>query len=575
MTDPRESIHTAPQVLIVGAGPVGLTLAIDLGRRGVRCMLIEEQADPRKLPKMERVNARSMEMYRRLGLADAIRAAGAPDSARMDSLITVSMAEAPLVRLAYPSAGEAKKAIAACTDGTLPAEPAHLVSQYTLEPLLMEVARKTPNVSVRTGCALRAFSQDEKSVTANLELANGSKETVRAEYMVGTDGGRSTVRRGLGIPLQGDGNLAKKNQVFVHCERLWETYAYPQARMIFFTNADQSILSLQDSLKHFVFHTSCWGNHDELRAQIRDTLRIPVEFEILSTTGWTLHLLLAERYMEKRILIAGDACHLVIPTGGLGLNTGIGDAIDLSWKLAATLQGWGGPELLPSYALERRAVGKRNIEGSRYAAQGQISWRSAVRPNLGEDTPEGRGVRAAVAHLANVEQRKTHEQVGTELGYRYDTSPLICPEEQDEGPWPPDVKDFYIPTSRPGARLPHMWMKNGRAVQDSIGSGYTLLKLGGSSADTSLLEGAVRDRGAPLDVLALNDPGLRDIYGRDLLLLRPDLHVCWRGNRPPSDPKMVVDVVTGWQVGPLAEKVNEAVDAAPAPAARQSAKMDW
>lgn len=560
----------APQVLIVGAGPVGLTLAIDLGRRGVRCLLLEEQSEPRKLPKMERVNARSMEMYRRLGLADAIRAAGAPETARMDSLIAVSMAEAPLVRLAYPSAGEAKLAIAACTDGTLPLEPAHLVSQYTLEPLLMEVARDTPNVRVRTGCALRTFSQDERGVTAEVELANGGKETLRASYMVGTDGGRSTVRKGLGISLVGDGNLAKKNQVFVHCEKLWETYAYPQARMIFFTNQDQSILSLQDSLRHFVFHTSCWGSEDELRAQIRDTLKLAVDFEILSTTAWTLHLLLAERYMDRRVLLAGDSVHLVIPTGGLGLNTGIGDAFDLSWKLAATLQGWGGPILLPSYDQERRATGKRNIEGSRYAAQGQIAWRSAVRPNLSEDTPEGRGVRAAVTQLASIEQRKTHEQVGTELGYRYDSSPIICPDEPDIGPWPPDVKDLYIPTSRPGARLPHMWLEDGKALQDRIEGGYTLLRLRDGAADTNALEGALRDLGAPLQVLELRDARLRDVYGRDLLLLRPDLHVCWRGDQAPGDPKKIAAIVTGWQAGPLVRK-----EVAAAPAAQQPAKMSW
>lgn len=563
--------NASPQVLIAGAGPVGLTLAIDLARRGVRCLLIEEQADPRKLPKMERLNARSMEMYRRLGLADRIRKAGAPGWARMDSGIAISMAEPPLVRLEYPSSDEAKKAIAACTDGTLPAEPAHLVSQYTLEPLLMDVARNTPNLEVRTGCALRSFAQDEEGVSARLELVNGAKETLRAAYLVGTDGGRSTVRKGLGFALQGDGDLAKKNQVFVHCPKIWDVYKYPPFRMLFFPNQDMSVFSLQDSLRHFVFHTSCWGDRDELRAMIRNTLKLEVEFEILATTGWTLHLLLAEHFMDRRVLLAGDSTHLVIPTGGLGLNTGIADAIDLSWKLAAAVQGWGGPYLLPSYEQERRAIGKRNIEGSRYSAQGQITWRSAVRPNIGDDTPEGRGVRAAVTKIASIEQRKTHEQVGTELGYRYDASPLICPDEADTGPWPPDIKDFYIPTSRPGARLPHLWMKDGSAVQDKIDIGYTLLKLHGSH-DTGSLERALREKGTPLQVLEPREPHLREMYGGDLLLLRPDMHVCWRGNQPPADPRKVAAIVTGWQAGPLTPKE----EAPPPPAAaKQPAKMNW
>ncbi|MFM9884130.1 MAG: FAD-dependent monooxygenase [Burkholderiales bacterium] len=545
------------QVLIVGAGPVGLTLAIDLGRRGIRCLLIEEQSEPRKLPKMERVNARSMEMYRRLGLADAIRKAGAPETVRMDSMITTTMAEAPLVRLVYPSAGEAKRAAAECRDGTLPVEPAHLVSQYTLEPLLMATAMNTPNVTVWKGCALRTFSQDAQGVDANVEHTGGEKQadekragekqTIRAAYMVGTDGGRSTVRKGLGIPLVGDGGLAKKNQVFVRSDRLWEAYQYPQARMIFFTNEDQSILSLQDSLNHFVFHTSCWGDEAELLQIIRKTIALPVDFKILSTTGWTLHLLVAERYMDRRVLIAGDSAHLVIPTGGLGLNTGIADAIDLSWKLAGTLQGWGGPHLLRSYEIERHAVGQRNTEGSRYAAQGQMTWRAVVRPNIAEDTPEGRGVKAAVIRTSSVEQRKTHEQVGTEQGYRYESSPIICSEG---GTWPPDVKEVYIPTSRSGARLPHMWLQDGRALQDRLGDGYTLLKLRSGADDASALVQALRATGAPLQIVEVDEPRLREFYGRDLLLLRPDLHICWRGDRGPADPSLVAAIVTGRQASP-------------------------
>ncbi len=536
----------AAQVLVVGAGPVGLTLAIDLGQRGIRCLLIEAQSEPRKLPKMERLNARSMEIYRRLGLADTLRQAGAPETARMDVLVTTSMRDEPLVRFDYGSAADAREAIAACRDGTLPLEAAHLISQYTLEPLLLEAARNTPNVDVRLGCTLLSFEQDDEGVSALVEHADGTRETLRTHYLVGTDGGRSTVRKALGIALQGDGGLAKKNQVFVRCDKLWEACPHPQSRMVLFTNADQSILSLQDSLRHFVFHTSCWGTEEELRAQIRDTLKLDVEFEILSTTEWTLHLLLAERYMDKRVLLAGDAVHLVIPTGGLGLNTGIGDAIDLSWKLAATLHGQAGPWLLPSYEAERRGVGLRNVAASRYAVMGQVAWRSAVRPNIADDTPEGRGVRAAVTRLANVEQRKTHEQIGTEMGYRYEASPVVCTEE---GVSPPDVREVYIPTARPGARLPHMWLADGSAVQDRVAPGYCLLRLH-PEADTSALERAFADLKIPLQVLTLDEAPLRSIYGANLLLLRPDLHVTWRGDALPPDARRVAAIATGREAHP-------------------------
>lgn len=536
------SNESRTQVLIVGAGPVGLTLAIDLGRRGVQAILIEAQDEPRKLPKMERCNARSMEIYRRLGLADRIRAESAPASARMDVVITASMVEQPFVRLNYPSVAEQREAIAACTDASLPLEPAQLVSQYTLEPFLMREALRTPGVTVRTGCALQTFTQDANGVTAQVELTNGRRETIQARYMAGTDGGRSTVRKQLGIALEGDGGLARKNQVFVRCDRLWEACPFPQGRMYFFTNEDQSILSLQDSLKHFVFHTSCWGDHDELRQVIRDTLRLPVDFEILATTGWNLHQLVAERFMDRRVFLAGDSVHLVVPTGGLGLNTGIGDAIDLSWKLAGTLAGWGGPNLLASYEIERHAVGLRAREGSRYASAGQLAWRAMVRPSVRDDTPEGRGVRAAIARLGATEQRKTHEMVGTELGYRYESSPLTVSEP---GIAPPDPKETYIPTSRPGARLPHMWLADRTALHDRLGQGYSLLKLRRDAADSSPLERAMSETGAPFATHEFDESRLREIYGADLLLLRPDLHICWRGDALPEDPKPLALNATG------------------------------
>jgi hypothetical protein len=330
--------------------------------------------------------------------------------------------------------------------------------------------------------------------------------------------------------------------VFFRCDEFFKVCPSLQARMYFFCNLDESIITVQDDLKHFSFHTSCWGDEAELRAMMDATINLPVEYEILAANGWTLHLLMAERLMDRRVFIAGDAAHLVIPAGGLGLNTGIGDAYDLAWKLAGRLGGWGGSKLLDGYEAERLPVGQRNVEASRYATQGQLAWRAAVRSYIGDDTPEGRGTQHAVVRLASVEQRKTHEMVGTELGYRYSDSPLICAEP---GEWPPDIREIYIPTSRPGARLPHMWLSDGAALHDRIDNGYTLLRLNGNAADTGAFEREMRAFGAPLDVLAFDEPALREIYERDFLLVRPDLHVAWRGDAPPDDPKRVAAAVTG------------------------------
>jgi hypothetical protein len=252
-------------------------------------------------------------------------------------------------------------------------------------------------------------------------------------------------------------------------------------------------------------------------------------FEMLSVNEWTQHLLCADRYADGRVFIAGDAAHLLIPTGGLGMNTGVGDATDLAWKLAATLAGWGGPHLLRSYEAERRPISLRNIEASGAAMAGRESWRAAT-------------TLAEMAQRFDVEQRKVTEILGIEAGYQYVDSPIVAAEA---GERPDPNNRAYVPTTWPGARLPHVWLDDGSALHDRIGSGYTLLRLGGTQADTSALVSAVHVTGAPLDVLDVADAPVRELYGRDLVLVRPDLHVAWRGDEAPSDPVGLAARVTG------------------------------
>src|SRR2546427_516861 len=414
------------QVLVVGGGPVGLTLAIDLGRRGVRCTLIEQKQAPQFLPKMERCNARTMEIFRRMGIADKVRAAGLRGDIPMDVFIILSLAEPPLLHLPYPSVKRARAEIRACSDGSMPLEPYQLISQ--------------------------------------------------------------------------------------------------------------------DSTKHFTLHAVV-EKDDDMKAMFERTVAIPVKYEMLTCAPWRQNLVLADRYRDGRVFLAGDAVHLVIPTGGLGMNSGVGDAIDLSWKLAATLQGWGGPALLDSYDSERRQVGERNVGASRYASLGRRKWHAQYRPNIRENTPEGAATRENLVRVASVEQPKSNEMIGAELGYRYVDSPIVCAI-----PGGPEHRfRVYEPSTWPGARLPHVWLADGTPMQDHIPyEGYTLLRLGRTNADTSALEKALRASGAPLAVLDMPDDAPRQAYGHDLLLLRPDLHVAWRGNRPPEDPGNVAATVTGY-----------------------------
>jgi hypothetical protein len=277
---------------------------------------------------------------------------------------------------------------------------------------------------------------------------------------------------------------------------------------------------------------------EDMAAQFEKTIALPLKYEMLYVGRWRQNLLLAEHYGQGRVFLAGDAVHLVIPTGGLGMNSGVGDAIDLSWKLAATLQGWGGPRLLASYEIERRQVGSRNVAASRFASQGRRKWRSMYRPDI-RDNPQ---TRANLARVAREEQPKSNEMIGAELGYRYEGSPLIWPE-----PGEPPAHDFreYRPGTWPGTRLPHVWLKDGTGVQDRIGYdlGFTLLRF--SNEDTDGLAKAFASLRAPFRVLDLRDERARALYGCDLILLRPDMHIAWRGNQIPEEPPRLARMASG------------------------------
>jgi 2-polyprenyl-6-methoxyphenol hydroxylase-like FAD-dependent oxidoreductase len=534
---------TETQVLIVGAGPVGLTLALDLGRRGVRCTLIERNATSIQLPKMERCNARTMEIYRRLGISERARDAGLPRNAPMDVFLALSMTSPPLAHLPCPSVAEATAEIAARNDGGL-LEPYQLISQYTLEPLLRSIVETLPSVNVRFACELISFTQDASSVSAVVQSNGAAEETIRAAYLVGCDGGSSTVRKQLGIRLEGEGNIRKLRQALFRCDDLYERIPMGKGRHYHIADGPLfPFIILQDSTRHWTLHAAA-SSDAEMAEIFKKSLAMPLDFEMLSVNEWTQHLLCAERYAEGRVFIAGDAAHLVIPTGGLGMNTGVGDAVDLSWKLAATLAGWGGEQLLASYDAERRQIGLRNVKASRAAMTGRLGWRAAYHPKVRDNTPEGAATRARMAALFDVEQRKVTEISGIEAGYRYVDSPIVWPEPGD-GPDPDNPR--YLPTTWPGARLPHVWLSDGAALHDRLGLGYSLLRLGGSQADTSSLEQSFREIHAPLEVLDVAGERPRNIYQYDLLLVRPDLHVAWRGNQLPQNAAKIAMVATGHQ----------------------------
>lgn len=533
---------TDTQVLIIGAGPVGLTLAIALGHRGVNCTLLERNDAPSGLPKMERCNARTMEIYRRLGISDQVRQAGFPQNAPMDVFIVTSLVEEPILRLPYGSVNELKADIAAHNDGTRTLEPYQLISQYTLEPLLKKIAEQDPHITVRFGCEFTRFEDHGDHVSGFFRRSEeGEEQELTARYLVGCDGGSSPVRKQLGIKLRGDGNLLTLRQALFRCDDLYERIPIGKGRHYHVADGQSGFIIVQDDTRHFTLHAVTEHDSDMPRL-FEQIVGMPIEYETLYIGEWTQHLLLADEYARGNVFIAGDAAHLVIPTGGLGMNTGVGDAADLSWKLAATLEGWGGPQLLASYDTERRQIGARNVAASKRANAGRRSWRAAWCPEIREGSEKGRAARENLARIADREQRKTNEILGIEAGYRYIDSPLIWPEP-GTGPDPDNTQ--YSPTTWPGARIPHVWLKDGSALHDHLGFGFTLLGVAGDAPDTGELESAFGALGVPLDVVLLDEPDAHAVYDCSFLLLRPDLHIVWRGERLPHQAMRIAHLAAG------------------------------
>ena len=529
------------QVLVVGAGPVGLTLAIDLGKRGIRCTVIDKNDAPLGYPKMERCNPRTMEIFRRLDLADTVRAAGYPSDWPMDSYLVLDLMRPPLMRMAYPSVAEAKAKRDATNDGTMPLEPYQIISQYTLEPLLKSEAEKIPNVAVKFGHEFESFATDTNGVTARIRKTNGELVSIRAQYLVGCDGGSSPVRKQLGFKMEGQPSIREMRQALFHCPDLYEKVRAPRARHYHRIDDHWTLMIVQDSRKDFTIHAVVEKDED-MAALFEKIVGTPVKYEMLHCAKWMQRLLLSERYAQGPVFLAGDACHLVIPTGGLGMNTGVGDAADIAWKLAAMLKCWGGPKLLDSYEEERRPVGARNVKASGAGTAGRLKWRDAYRPGIEDETPEGKAALANLLNIARDEAPKSFRVIGAELGYRYAGSPVIC----DEPGGPEQIVDRYEPTTWPGARLPHVWLKPGKtSVHDLIKDGFTLLRLDNGKDDVSGLKKAFRAIGAPFSVLDLDDEVSRRVYGFDYLLVRPDLHVAWRSNSLPENPDKVARIVTG------------------------------
>jgi 2-polyprenyl-6-methoxyphenol hydroxylase-like FAD-dependent oxidoreductase len=536
-------VHTP--ILIVGAGPVGLALAGDLGWRGIACTLIEKGDGAIEQPKMDLVGIRTMEFCRRWGIADWVRDAPYPGDYPQDYVFLTSLNGYELGREPFPG-----RAFEACPPES--PQKRERVPQDMFDPILQRFARSFPHVTLRYRCELTGYEERADGVQATVRDARtGASETITADYLAGTDGGASTVRETAGIGMSGNPALTYTTNVIFRCAGFPSLHDKGRGYRFIFIGPEGTWLTIVAVNGADRFRMSIVGTPDQvehtdadIRAALRRAMGRDFDYEILSVMRWVRRELVADSFGTGRVFIAGDAAHLMSPTGALGMNSGIQDAVDLGWKLEARLRGWGGPELLRSYGIERRPVALRNVAASSANLRRMVSTRSErpPPPEIFQDGPAADAMRKDYGDWFTAAMRHEWFMNGFHLGYRYDGSPIVVP---DGTPAPPDETSAYTQTARPGARAPHVWLADGRSTLDLYGRGFVLLRLGRDAPGSEGIVAAARSRGMPLTVVALHEPAVCDAYQRRLVLVRPDGHVAWRDDAEPGDPSALIDVVRG------------------------------
>jgi 2-polyprenyl-6-methoxyphenol hydroxylase-like FAD-dependent oxidoreductase len=539
-------------VVIVGGGPVGLVLAVDLALRGVRTVVLESAETSRSFPKGNTHNARTMEHYRRLGVADAIREVGLPADYPTDVGYFTTLGGHELARIRMPSSREKLAQAEAAGPLDQVPEPIHRANQMYVEAILADRAAELEAIELRQGWRCTGFSDRGDAVEVGAERTDaGAHVALTCDHLIGCDGGQSLVRRALGIRYEGEGTLDQPffggAMVSTHLRipGFYDRVAAAPCWQYWIVNPDcRTLLYALDGADEFLLQTRPGQGEDEpsdetVMRLVRRSAGFELDVELVGHGMWTAgQALVADSFGSGRVFLCGDAAHLFTPTGGFGMNTGIDDAANLAWKLAAAAQGWGGPELLASYEAERRPIAIRNTGAAHRLARnvGDVP----MSPDLEEDSEAGAAARAeAGAFLAGFGEE--FASLGIQLGARYDGSPLVVPDGTEP---PPDDPAVYVPASCPGGRAPHVRLADGTSLFDRLDAGFTLLCLAGTGNAARDLEAEARDRGVPFSLVEVGDAVARELYPRDYTLIRPDRHVAWRGDSLPG-PSGLLDRVTG------------------------------
>jgi 2-polyprenyl-6-methoxyphenol hydroxylase-like FAD-dependent oxidoreductase len=538
-------------VAIVGGGPVGLAMAIELGVRGLNCVVIEQGDGRVGNAKFVDINMRTMEFCRRWGIADEIRDRGFNPDYPQDLIYVTTLTGYLLGRQPFPAFAQFR---------TPPTTPERIARcpQTIFDPILKRTAEALPPVRFRYRTRCESLTQDATGATLQLaDAASGKHEEVRASYVACCEGAGSTIREALGITLDGAGTLSLNANIVFRSESFLQlhdkgpgfyTAIGPEGRWASVLAIDGGTLWRLQLTKPF--ETTAFPRADA-EAWVRRFMGCDFEFEVLSAIVWSRREVVASSYAKGRVFLLGDAAHQLSPTGGFGLNTGIGDVTNLSWKLAAVIEGWGDPQLLASYETERQPIGQQSVRAATGRWKDNEALGGTPGPAILASGAEGDRVRAETAlAVARILDRANcgydygprYEDAGLQLGYSYEGSPAIVPDGT-----PPPLNDHrtYYPIARPGIRAPHFWLDAQTSILDLFGSGFVLLRLSAAAPSADAFVTAARSLGVPLTVHSFDIPQLLHTYNRRLVLVRPDGHVAWRSDDLPADARYVLEVVRG------------------------------
>ena len=538
-------------VLIVGAGPVGLTLAIDLAWRGIDVTVVEtRRPGEAPEPKCNHVAARTMEIFRRLGLAGKVREAGLPADYPHDISYRTTFTGEELTRIRIPCRRDRFTAKDGPDCNWPTPEPPHRINQIFLEPILFEHAASQPRIRLVNRTAVEAVTIDGTSASVILcDLDTGNIRRTNCRYLIGCDGARSIVRKAIGAELTGDAVVQRVQSTFIRApaliglqrhERAWGTGSINPRR--------SGMVYAIDGHERWLVHNYMRpgeGDFDSVDrdACIRTILGVAPDFhyDVISKEDWYGRRLIASKFRDRCVFIAGDAAHIWVPYAGYGMNAGIADAMNLSWQLAAHLNGWAPASILDAYEAERWPITSQVSRFAMLHAEAEIRRRGSVPQEIEDAGPAGERAREEVGRLTYEINVRQYACAGLNFGSYYDNSPIIA---YDEGKPPPYTMDSYTPSTAPGCRTPHRWCRDGRSLYDAMGPEFTLLRFD-RSIDVAPLGAAARKRGLPLEILDVEVPASVKPDGDRLVLSRPDQHVAWRSNRLPADCIALIDRVRG------------------------------